>query len=615
MRFNYDGSLESFVAYYRAILTDEIEDQSLEDTPIPIKSREEALQDFHSHYSKTEIWRLFVDGALYTINSNQGWLDYEAREGGALKACFQGLNLCTSNLEAPLTLDYLKTLHQTVTKNVTGEMIEGPRGNFRSKTPQFTLQPERNTPEGFLDLINEINKGPNGYLNGAYIQSALHGIFGAETVKNNDGKIIQISFADYLKENPSETMETLAAKLSTAPLVIYHAPPTESIEEALNRVINHYNEEIVKANTITNKLDIIGKTVQAFERIHPFCDANGRTFANLLLTRLLLQNGFPPATLFEPNLFDAFGYNAAVLARGILNTLEIYENRNLFNFSTAIEMADQLPTYLETYAEELAPFTKPVELKIKLQEILKKDEISDEDFAEFLQELYKVPDLFDQIYYLNYLNGKEKVGEDKIKPIYDNIVSKIIEFKNLHTYDNTERIAASTIIEWRLSSLAEMRGHPLSLNDSILSKEHIFLESYKLLNNINNFISDEIARLSNGSEKSISLQKLINMISDAQTRKQNPTTIIKYAVKHLDILCHHSRINPFATPKSEENWIKFKQEHSKAAEKVGGLGIFNTQPLKNSRVTNFKNYSLFYRGKKSENPQLEQIEILSKIKQ
>ena len=109
--------------------------------------------------------------------------------------------------------------------------------------------------------------------------------------------------------------------------------PENFIANKISQIINDYNEKIAREKCDDDKLFVIGNTIQALERIHPFSDANGRTFVNLLLNYMLLKEGFPPATLFEPNVFDAYGYTVAVLKKGIANTLEIYRgNRALFEF-------------------------------------------------------------------------------------------------------------------------------------------------------------------------------------------------------------------------------------------------------------------------------------------
>ena len=116
---------------------------------------------------------------------------------------------------------------------------------------------------------------------------------------------------------------------------LYIAPKVSrnNLEILVTDAIVNFNANIKTATTDDNKLEVIGNLIQNLERIHPFPDANGRTFVNLLLNYLLIKNGFPPATFLEPNLFDAFGHTVEVLKRGIANTVEIYHGKkDLFGF-------------------------------------------------------------------------------------------------------------------------------------------------------------------------------------------------------------------------------------------------------------------------------------------
>ena len=114
--------------------------------------------------------------------------------------------------------------------------------------------------------------------------------------------------------------------------ISYHAPH-DNIDKLVEISLKQYNSTITLATTDDQKLEIIGNTIQQLERIHPFIDCNGRAIVNLLLNFLLIKEGFPPATFFEPNVFDAFGHLVDVIKKGIANTIEIYNgNRKLFGF-------------------------------------------------------------------------------------------------------------------------------------------------------------------------------------------------------------------------------------------------------------------------------------------
>ncbi|WP_369007998.1 Fic family protein [Legionella sainthelensi] len=70
--------------------------------------------------------------------------------------------------------------------------------------------------------------------------------------------------------------------------------------------ITDYQSEIEKAKDSTDKIKIIAKLVQKLEILHPFTDANCRTFCILLLNKLLLENKLTPVILDNPNRFDGF---------------------------------------------------------------------------------------------------------------------------------------------------------------------------------------------------------------------------------------------------------------------------------------------------------------------
>jgi hypothetical protein len=52
--------------------------------------------------------------------------------------------------------------------------------------------------------------------------------------------------------------------------------------------------------------------VQNLDQIHLFNDGNIRTFALLLLQRLLIDNGFSPTCLDDPNCIDCLSINEIV---------------------------------------------------------------------------------------------------------------------------------------------------------------------------------------------------------------------------------------------------------------------------------------------------------------
>lgn len=98
----------------------------------------------------------------------------------------------------------------------------------------------------------------------------------------------------------------------------------EHLALKLNPIIEHYYESINKTERMSERLSAIAELLRALEVAHFFRDGNQRTYAFLLLPKLLLENGIPPAILDEPTMFD--GYMSvkkmtASLKKGVINFL------------------------------------------------------------------------------------------------------------------------------------------------------------------------------------------------------------------------------------------------------------------------------------------------------
>ncbi|MDX1837955.1 hypothetical protein DIZ81_09955 [Legionella taurinensis] len=305
-------------------------------------SAEEALAEFKRNYPRNRLWQLAVDGQLYssiTGNSatkaepDHGWVEYCQREDNSLNAFFTGLNLSLENLENPIISEELiLALHATVTNNVfLGNNENIARGAYRVDSPFFNFFPSqgRMTVSGLADLLDKIENhalsGPDeedgeGVMLWPKFQESSPCFITPASIKEERRKYVgegdNLAFASFL--------------ISQGKAIHYQAPANP--QSLVQQTIARYNETISTLSDPDAILQLIGETTEALERIHPFGDANGRTFVNLLQNRLLIQNGFPPATLFEPNIYDVYGHHADVLKRGILNTTAIYNGENVFGY-------------------------------------------------------------------------------------------------------------------------------------------------------------------------------------------------------------------------------------------------------------------------------------------
>jgi hypothetical protein len=78
----------------------------------------------------------------------------------------------------------------------------------------------------------------------------------------------------------------------------------EEMEARVNGLIDKYYKSIAAAKTNEEKLTTIAELCTSLEIYHPFSDGNQRTIAFILLPKLLIENGFSPAVLERPFLFD-----------------------------------------------------------------------------------------------------------------------------------------------------------------------------------------------------------------------------------------------------------------------------------------------------------------------
>lgn len=337
------------------------------------------VKEFLALYPIEEMYRLFVDGRLYSVDKytlwEDGWIDYEKREPGSLSSMFKGLEyilqLINNNTHF-INLDLIKNLHRICMQYVKGKNnynrhSVNATGDFRSLY-ESSFQLHRDhiaTVKGLANLLNEIEYGDIGRASacitpfsgslsnrkkGLYIdrnslpfirEKIILNIKGKQkTCSNNNelAKIILGKTKNFKIKTESIIIDRKKFKnYLTKNKLYYHAPKSKYVEELMLNTIAKYNTKIalLQVKDIDKKLKLIGKTIEKFERIHPYIDGNGRTFVNLLANYCLLANGFPPATFYEPNIFDIFGNHVALLKKAIHNTIIVYQGKkHLFNFNT-----------------------------------------------------------------------------------------------------------------------------------------------------------------------------------------------------------------------------------------------------------------------------------------
>ena len=307
---------------------------------IPQSTADQALLQFKSHYPRNRVWQLAVDGKFYArgdghVMNESGWINYETREPGCLQAIFAGLNKALENIEnKKMTLEFIQGVHAAVTADVPYMSKRGLMPGVLREVPNYLfLFFDNVTADGLADLLNAIEdcklSSDDKHRGASLVIMDKPG--GKKTVINKKtiGTIRTTMDALTNTDFAKSLFEKLGAKQIE---LAYQTPEPGEVEPLMQAVIDHYNKEIERPHSQEELWKLFGETIQAFQRIHPFPDANGRTFVNSILNRMLLQHGYPPATFYQPNLFDAFGHHAEVLKLAMQNTLDIYAGKNIFGF-------------------------------------------------------------------------------------------------------------------------------------------------------------------------------------------------------------------------------------------------------------------------------------------
>ncbi|MCW8398062.1 ankyrin repeat domain-containing protein [Legionella sp. PATHC038] len=292
---------------------------------------------FLKSYPPEQIWRLLVDGRFWS--KEKGWHGYESRERGSINAALE--SLCSIALQVykegetfELSVDLIKEIHKKCGRKVEALEDKSP-GEIRTDEPvSFGIPACRASIEGIEEFLQ--------------LSFLIDG--GASFGPGNPGPFGPSFDLDYFKDLTPEKIPELAKKIyedmrahGYSNTNHFYLAVRKKVDVFLEAITQSYNKEIKAAKNLDEKLYVIAKHIRQYEVLHPFKDANGRTFVNNLLNILLMQQGLPPATFYEPNVFDLYSADqlVVVIKEAILNTVEILEHNkkgiSLYGYSETLE--------------------------------------------------------------------------------------------------------------------------------------------------------------------------------------------------------------------------------------------------------------------------------------
>lgn len=275
---------------------------------------------------------LVVDGDL--LNSECGYIQYEAREPGSIEHVLNALAFSIENRRTPLSTKHIKVLHTHVLEGVKGlfERATSRVGKVRAAqaASNFLISKQRFSREGLAEFLTSYREGIT------------------------NAKLRSPEGVDYLAKDSKYTVEEI---FNTTEDFIYVTPSyntEEELEAVLDRLAQDYNREIATCKP-EHKLFVIVKYIQCFARLHPFHDGNGRTFINVLLNTLLINNNFYPAIFFNPNICELYSVeqlvNVVIEAMWCFEYIALNPDKPLFYDHTSLSVSEK--TWLSAISEKL----------------------------------------------------------------------------------------------------------------------------------------------------------------------------------------------------------------------------------------------------------------------
>ncbi|MFT4060133.1 MAG: hypothetical protein QM652_11370 [Legionella sp.] len=206
-------------------------------------------------------------------------------------------------------------IHIACASNVS--MLNTVPGKLRNGySVAFGIVPETCSEDGLKELVEEHKKYPYQIpslsdIKGSgdqvmHLNQLLRGVHQGFYINSYDGKLT----ADEIEE----FSELHSKQIETTRYMELKEKFRKNLINEIKRILENLYTELESTNSDQEKLTVIVKWIQRLERLHPFQDCNCRVFCMVLLNTLLMQCGFPPTLIDNPNKFDGYSIKELVSA-------------------------------------------------------------------------------------------------------------------------------------------------------------------------------------------------------------------------------------------------------------------------------------------------------------
>lgn len=361
---------------------DSIESQPIEQTNTQysqsyIQINRENSMRILKKFDKNQLFRFFVDGRFH--KKYEGWVGYEAGERGSVQALLNGFSFMMDHFDLTTGLEpnYLLDLHKVCMMGVQTKNLKTSPGDLRFLNAGMPYLANTTTLENIREILTmRMGDGTAVFNTAAYAKPAE--MLDAEDVYQ---AILHHGKLNYRNWYPNLSKEdTNALEKKSGLKAFYEAKHRVQMQFAdkVETIVGRFNADMLDAPTQEARLRSIALLIRELELLHPFPDGNCRTFACVLLTQLLLNYGFTPAILKNPNLDGecslAQWIEEIQIGMGITESLLENPQARVYNYSiedakpediqSFSEMAKELVQKIESYHEI---FLTPQRLKAYTQ--------------------------------------------------------------------------------------------------------------------------------------------------------------------------------------------------------------------------------------------------------
>ncbi len=306
------------------------------------------------HYPRDLRYKLFIDkkrllSPKETEKNQPPHLIFDVDEPGYFSSMDNAFNILPK-MDGQVNLDLLIKLHDLAIASIP-TMRTGIAGGFR-----YGISKE-NYIQAFIELFGSKILWYSGLF--PFMVSSLPIYDMAPELLD----LRRFAFRKIFKSIEYDPMDFLSIVVVSDGVYVKNIA-NEDLEQFLRAklepLINHYYKSISLTTTLNGRLEAIAELLRAFEVGHFFPDGNQRTYAFLLLTKLLIENGIPPAILEDPTMFDGYMtvQNMALsLRQGVFNFLqENHEGQKIFlEQQCVVKDSDYLKTWTQN-ASDYSPY-------------------------------------------------------------------------------------------------------------------------------------------------------------------------------------------------------------------------------------------------------------------